>query len=114
MSRLIGKCEKLVHKVNISKTSASLSSPASKTKTTIPDHKESDAVLASQIQKQPNFEGYLLLGWLTSKVTFDYKKFDNIHPNFIDINQSQNIKANLTKPDIEEQKTGRNDNKLAS
>ena len=92
MAVLIGKREVLRYKTNQSKTAATFRSPASKTKTIVEDYNESYAVLPADIGNREDMEGYLKTKKFTAHVQVKYHHFRELHPDFIDINSSENEK----------------------
>lgn len=90
MAVLIGKREVLRYKTNQSQTAATFSSPASKTKTTVEDYNESYAVLPADVGNREDMEGYLKTKKFTAQVQVKYQPYPDLHPDFVDIERSEN------------------------
>lgn len=89
MSTLIGKREILRYKTNYSETAATFRSPVSKTKTVVEDYNESFAVLPADVGNREDMEGYLKTKKFTAQVQVKYQEYPDLHPDFIDIQRSE-------------------------
>ena len=95
MAVLIGKREVLRYKTNQSKTAATFSSPASKTKTTVEDYNESYAVLPADVGNREDMEGYLKTKKFTAQVQVKYKHYPDLYPDFVEIDRTEDKKKSV-------------------